>query len=288
MIRTPKAVDSRYDNAPVLEHSCGHFTLQGYSRAAVQTYWRIPEYKIIFDHGAHPWEFYNTAHLALTHTHADHCNGLVSYVATRHLFRLTKPTIYVPPHTEDTIREVIDAWKKLNRQSFEFELVSLPVGSDVNYTNQLYLRPFATVHSIETQGYFLFEKVEKLLAKFQGLDPKEISSKKSGGDTITESTERPYFAFCADTAIGVLEQEPWLYKVPTLVLECTFLSEDERETALRTKHVHIDDIIARFDRFENENLVLSHFSTRYSRQEVLEQLDRLLPTRLKDKVIAWI
>ena len=31
-------------------------TIEGFSRAAVQSFWRIPELKIGFDLGAHPWE----------------------------------------------------------------------------------------------------------------------------------------------------------------------------------------------------------------------------------------
>src|SRR5438270_131488 len=34
------------ENAPFLTHQHGGLTIEGYSRAAVQSYWRIPEHKI--------------------------------------------------------------------------------------------------------------------------------------------------------------------------------------------------------------------------------------------------
>jgi ribonuclease Z len=37
------------DNAPILSHKHAGLTIEGYSRAAVQTYWRIPELKLGFD-----------------------------------------------------------------------------------------------------------------------------------------------------------------------------------------------------------------------------------------------
>jgi hypothetical protein len=68
------------DNAPIL--SCHHagITVEGYSRAAVQSYWRIPELKIGFDLGAQPWDFMGTPTWLVTHTHLDHVAALPVYV----------------------------------------------------------------------------------------------------------------------------------------------------------------------------------------------------------------
>src|SRR6202022_3521552 len=69
------------ENAPVL--SCRHagLTVEGYSRAAVQSYWRVPELKLGFDLGAQPWDFMGTASWFLTHMHLDHMAALPVYVA---------------------------------------------------------------------------------------------------------------------------------------------------------------------------------------------------------------
>ena len=84
----PRTTDERrssmVDNAPILSHHHGGLTVEGYSRAAVQTYWRIPELKIGFDLGAQPWDFMGTPTWFITHTHLDHVAALPVYVARRH------------------------------------------------------------------------------------------------------------------------------------------------------------------------------------------------------------
>ena len=49
------------DNAPSKKIRHRDLTIEGYSRAAVQTYWRVPELKMGFDLGAHPWDFMGTS-----------------------------------------------------------------------------------------------------------------------------------------------------------------------------------------------------------------------------------
>ncbi len=51
-------------------------TIEGYSRAAVQTYWRVPELKLGFDLGAQPWSFMATPNWFVCHTHLDHIAAL--------------------------------------------------------------------------------------------------------------------------------------------------------------------------------------------------------------------
>ena len=49
------------DNAPVRSLSHKGLTVEGYSRAAVQSYWRVPELKLGFDLGGQPWGFMATS-----------------------------------------------------------------------------------------------------------------------------------------------------------------------------------------------------------------------------------
>ena len=49
------------DNAPLRKLEFNGLTIEGYSRAAVQTYWRIPEMKLGFDLGAFLLAFSSTS-----------------------------------------------------------------------------------------------------------------------------------------------------------------------------------------------------------------------------------
>src|SRR3989442_9079266 len=95
------------ENAPVL--SCQHagLTIQGYSRAAVQTYWRIPELKIGFDLGAQPWDFMGTPTWLITHTHLDHVAALPVYIARRRMMKMEPPTIYLPEPAFEYFRRLL-------------------------------------------------------------------------------------------------------------------------------------------------------------------------------------
>ena len=61
------------NNLPIKRLQHGNLTVEGYSRAAVQTYWRIPELKIGFDLGAQPWLFMGDPQMVrLAWTHGPH------------------------------------------------------------------------------------------------------------------------------------------------------------------------------------------------------------------------
>jgi len=84
------------DNAPLRTLTHKGLTVEGYSRAAVQSYWRIPELKLGFDLGGQPWGFMATSTWFISHTHLDHIAGLPVYVARRRMMKMEPPDIYLP------------------------------------------------------------------------------------------------------------------------------------------------------------------------------------------------
>src|SRR6266513_4914327 len=103
------------ENAPLLRHQHAGLTIEGYSRAAVQSYWRVPELKLGFDLGAQPWEFMGTPTWFVTHTHLDHIAALPVYVARRRMMKMDPPTIYVPEHALELMQHVLKAFSRLDR-----------------------------------------------------------------------------------------------------------------------------------------------------------------------------
>jgi ribonuclease Z len=74
-----------------------------------------------------------------------------------------------------------------------------------------------------------------------------------------------------------------------LILEATFLDDlVSVRRARETGHVHLDELIERADLLQNEAIVLTHFSMRYSPAEVREILARRLPASLRDRVIPLL
>ena len=103
------------DNAPVKTLQFKGLTIEGYSRAAVQTYWRIPELKLGFDLGAQPWSFMGTDTWFVTHGHLDHIAALPVYVARRRMMKMTPPTIYLPETAIEPLERILRLFTRLDR-----------------------------------------------------------------------------------------------------------------------------------------------------------------------------
>ena len=97
----------KVDNAPVRTLQHQNLTIEGYSRAAVQSYWRVPELKVGFDLGAQPWDFMGTPTWLITHTHLDHVAALPVYVARRRMMKMEPPTIYLPAEAVEDVRRLL-------------------------------------------------------------------------------------------------------------------------------------------------------------------------------------
>src|SRR5947209_3389824 len=97
--------DRPVDNAPYQSFTHSGFTIEGWSRAAVQSYWRIPELKVGFDLGGQPWDFMGTPTWFVSHTHLDHVAALPVYVARRRMMKMDPPTVYVPAESLEGVKK---------------------------------------------------------------------------------------------------------------------------------------------------------------------------------------
>ena len=86
----------RIDNAPYLTRTHGGLTVEGWSRAGIQSYWRVPELKVGFDLGAVPWDFTPTGTWFVTHAHLDHLLALPALLARRWMLKYPPTTVHVP------------------------------------------------------------------------------------------------------------------------------------------------------------------------------------------------
>src|SRR6202044_4120114 len=104
---------------------------EGYSRAAVQSYWRIPELKLGFDLGGQPWDFLGTPTWFLSHTHLDHVAALPVYVARRRMMKMEPPTIYMPMEAVEAVEQLLRAFQKLDRGRMPAKLVGVKAGNEI-------------------------------------------------------------------------------------------------------------------------------------------------------------
>ncbi|HEV8059866.1 MAG TPA: MBL fold metallo-hydrolase, partial [Gemmataceae bacterium] len=277
------------DNAPFLSHQHGGLTIEGYSRAAVQSYWRIPELKIGFDLGAQPWDFMGTPCWFITHTHLDHVAALPIYVARRRMMRMEPPTIYVPQEAIEDVRRLLVIMQRLDRGRMHCELKGLEAGAEIELSRELVVSCFATTHTIPSLGYIVWDRRHKLKPEFSNLPGDKIRDLRLGGTAVTREVRTPILAYTGDTSPGGLDNCPAVYDARILITEVSFIrAKHRREKIHKFGHMHLDDVLERADRFKNELLIFSHFSTRYQPDEVRRVFERKLPPELSKKVMVWI
>ena len=118
------------NNLPVKTHKHRDLTIEGYSRAAVQTYWRFPELKLGFDLGAQPWSFMGTENWFVTHGHLDHIIALPVYVARRRMMKMTPPVIYMPEYSIEPAERILKLFTKLDGGRMPCNLVPTKPGDE--------------------------------------------------------------------------------------------------------------------------------------------------------------
>lgn len=90
--------------------------------------------------------------------------------------------------------------------------------------------------------------------------------------------------YTGDTDRGLLESCEAVFRAEVLLIECSFVGEGHQERAVKYRHIHIDDIAELASRFENEMIVLTHFSRRYDPDTLRETVRRRLPQLLHDRI----
>jgi ribonuclease Z len=280
---------SLVDNAPFL--SCQHagLTIEGYSRAAVQSYWRIPELKLGFDLGAQPWDFMGTPTWLLTHTHLDHMAALPVYIARRRMMKMEPPTIYLPEPALEDVRRLLQIMQRLDRGRMVCEMHGVKPGDEIELSRDHVVTPFATTHTIPSLGYVVWERRFKLKEEYQGMAGEQIRDLRLSGVAVTREVRTPLVAYTGDTSPAGLDGYPPVFQAKVLITELSFVRPNHRREKIhKFGHMHLDDFVERADRFQNELIICAHLSTRYHPQEVRRAVDAKLPTRLRERVKLWL
>ncbi|MBA4187288.1 MAG: metal-dependent hydrolase [Planctomycetaceae bacterium] len=281
--------DRPVDNAPYFSHVHGGFTIEGWSRAAVQSYWRVPELKVGFDFGAQPWDFMGTPTWFVSHTHLDHVAALPIYVARRRMMKMEPPTIYVPAESLDDVKKLMMIMHRLDRGRQLAEIRGVAPGDEIELSREHVVSVVNTVHTIPSRGFIVSERRRKLKDEFIGLPGEKIKELRLSGVEITREERIPLVAYTGDTSPAGLDNNPAFFEARILITEMSFIRASHRRDKIhKFGHMHLDDFVERSARFKNELIVAAHFSTRYHPNEVRKLLDNRLPPDLKTKLRVWV
>jgi len=285
----PDSADVTVDNAPVLSLTHNGLTIEGYSRAAVQTYWRVPELKVGFDLGVQPWSFMTTPTYFVSHTHLDHIAALPVYVSRRRLMKMEPPTIYLPSEGVEPVQALLRAMRRLDRGALPAAIIGVEPHQDIELSRELVVRTLPTQHTIPSLGFLVYERRKKLKPEYHDLTGDQIRDLRLSGVEVSAEIRIPKVCYLGDTTPEGIDCHPDILKAEILILEMTFVTAQERPALIhKFGHTHLDDILARADAFENQIIIASHFSTRQPVNQIHRAVERKLPNSLKGRLKIWL
>lgn len=260
-------------------------TLTGFSIAALRTNFYIKELNILFDAGLSG--YMSPDHIFITHSHGDHIANIPFHVLN------SKPDckiqIYVPIESVKLIESYMSSLYSANDNSSNklpsycnnYQIIGVSPGEKYNLEikgKKFVVEIIKCYHSVPCVGYGFTEVRQKLKSEYLGFSGKKIKELKDNNVIITENINFHIFCFLGDTSHEVIKENISKYK--TIIMECTFINDEEIERANITKHTHWTKIKQFIIDHPTNMFVLYHFSQRYKKDEISAFFDKSLITNI--------
>lgn len=260
----------------------------GYSVAGEETVVAIPQLDVCFDVGKAPDQIISINNVLLTHGHMDHAAGIAYYLSQRNFCGMSAGTILAPQNLLKPIREIIDAWSRLDGNPIPANLVGVKPGDEYRIKPNLFAKVFPTKHSRGSVGFSVIERRKKLKPEYIGLAGPQIVELKKKGVEIDHPLEIPIVTYLGDTQYVDFSQLDYIAESKILIAECTFYEDDHTGRAEAGRHMHIDEFVTLLKKLQNQRIIVTHTTQRTPMREIRKILKRALPADKYDKVILFM
>jgi ribonuclease Z len=267
-----------------------NYTLKGFSVAALRSNFFIKELNIMFDAGLSAP--YSPDHIFVTHTHTDHCANLPYHLYSFNKKETQRMQIYIPGGCEEKTDKLITSVHTLNTDDdFDGAYTIIPVIAENDLTLEIKGKKFIVeiikcYHTVPCVGYGLIETKKKLKSEYIGKDGKidrEVIIKlKSEGIDINREERDHIFLYLGDTSQEILDDQS-IYKYKTIMIECTFIDDEDEERATLTKHIHLKHLMKSVLAHPDITFILYHFSSKYRREEI----EKLFTSLAVPNITVW-
>jgi ribonuclease Z len=261
--------------------------IEGVSIAGHESFYKVPAFHALLDFGRAPEDTVSYATIYLTHGHLDHAAGLAHHASRRRLAGLPPARVFVPEEAVADLETWISASERLEKVDYGVRVVASRPGDRVLLRRDLELTVLPGRHRVPTVGFLFSEVKHKLKDDLAGRTGAEIADLRARGVEVTRREEIPLLAYPGDCGVEIFDAAPELFRARVLLIECSFLLPDDVDRARKYEHLHLTDFLDRADLFQNESIVLTHFSQRYRHEEIREAL-RALPASLASRVIPFL
>ena len=257
----------------------------GYSIAGEETVVAIPQLDVCFDVGKAPDQIIPINNVLLTHGHMDHAAGLAYYLSQRKFCGISAGTILAPQNLLGPMRDIIDAWSKLDGNKIPVKLVGVKPGDEHQIKPNLFARAFPTKHTRGSVGFTVIEKRKKLKSEYSHLTGPQIVQLKRQGTEIDYPLEFPIVTYLGDTQYVDFSQLQYIADSKILIAECTFYEGEHASRAKAGRHMHVDELATLLGNLNNEHIIITHTTQRTAMHEIRKILKAALEPRLYAKTI---
>lgn len=270
----------------VTVHAAG-LEIEGVSIAGHESFYKLPAFRCLLEFGRAPDDVLGYGTVCLTHGHLDHAAGLAHHSSRRRLTGLPPARVFAPEEAAPDLEAWLAISERLENVDYGVHVTPAVPGRTVDLRNDLAVTFLPGRHRVPTVGYLFSEVRKKLIDELVGHSEAEIVAFRESGAEVARREEIPLLAYPGDCAPAIFDAAPDLFRARVLLIECSFLGEDDRERARKYDHIHLDDIAERASLFQNEAIVLTHFSMRYRPEEIFGALETL-PAGIADRVIPFL
>jgi ribonuclease Z len=219
--------------------------------------------------------------------HGDHFFGLVGFLSSLHLLGRTNDLfIFCPPGLKDILELQFKYSDTRLRYTIHYKELQYENSEKIFEDNKVEVYTIPLLHRISCNGFLFKEKlglpgIKKEAIREYNISLEQLANIKRGEDLIlgdgrvipnSELTVRPFearsYAYCSDTAYNE-KVIPIIKGADLLYHEATFM-EDKRDRAKETFHSTTIDAATIAKKAEVKELIIGHYSARYSELEPLK------------------
>jgi len=271
-------------------HNLSHLKIDdleifGYSVAGEETVIAMPQLDVCFDIGKAPDQAISINNILLTHGHMDHAAGIAYYLSHRNFTGQTPGTILAPENLLPPIKQIIQAWGRLDGNPIPANIVGVKPGDEFQIKPNLFTRVFPTKHSKGSVGYSVIEKRKKIKSEYAKLNSKQIVELKKQGIEIDYPLEIPIATYLGDTQYVDFSQLNYIAQSKILIAECTFYIEEHTERAQAGKHMHINQFAELMEKMNNQHIIIIHTTQRTPMRDIRSMLKKNLSNKIYKKII---
>jgi ribonuclease Z len=270
-------------------HNLAHYKIDdleiiGYSIAGEETVVAIPQLDVCFDIGKAPDQVISINNVLLSHGHMDHAAGIAYYLSHRNFCGQQEGTILAPENLMPPIKQIIDAWGKLDGNKIPANLVGVKPGDEYQIKPNLFARVFPTKHCNGSVGFCVIEKRKKIKPEYARLTCLQIVALKKQGIEIDYPIELPIVSYLGDTQYVDFSKLKYVAQSKILIAECTFYEDEHTERAEAGRHMHINELTSLLESMQNEHIIITHTTQRTPTKEIHKILKSTLSAKIYERI----